>query len=88
MGWAAARIERLLKKIEAATAEAKENPPAIVAILATVGDPSSKSKELEENPDLLQFATVATIATPPPRTIATIATIAPPLSFTPKMPET
>jgi hypothetical protein len=76
MGRAAARIERLLKKIEAATAEAKERPPAIVAILATVGDPSSKSKELEENPDLLQFATVATIATPPPPTVARIATIA------------
>jgi hypothetical protein len=80
MGWAAARIERLLKKIEAATAGAKENPPAIVATIATVGDPSSRSKGLGEEPNLLQFATVATIATPPPPTVATIATIAPPLS--------
>jgi hypothetical protein len=76
MGRAAARIQRLLERIEAAEAGAKENPPAIVATIATVGDPSSKSKGLEGNPNLLQFATVATIATPPPRTVATIATIA------------
>jgi len=76
MGRAAARIQRLLNQIEAAKAEAKENPPAIVATIATVGEPSSKSKGLEGNPNLLQFATVATIATPPPRTVATIATIA------------